>query len=46
MVQAEKELSVTLGRAVDLVERSAIQHSDNWIRRRSILANAKVIYAR
>jgi uncharacterized protein len=46
LVQAERELSGVLGKPVDLVERSVIEQSANWIRRRSILANTKTIYAR
>ncbi len=46
LIQAEIELSGIMGKPVDLVERSVIEQSDNWIRRRSILANTKTIYAR
>jgi uncharacterized protein len=44
LIQAERELSHLVGRSVDLVERSVVEQSQNWIRRRSILANAKTIY--
>jgi predicted nucleotidyltransferase len=33
-----------LGRSVDLVEREAIEQSRNYIRRRSILAEAEPVY--
>jgi len=46
LVQAEGELSRMMGKPVDLVERSVVEQSDNWIRRRSILANTRNIYAR
>ncbi len=46
LIQAEEELSGLLGRPVDLVERSVVEQSDNWIRRRSILANTRTIYVR
>lgn len=41
----ERELGDILGREVDLVERSAIEQSENYVRRRSILENTEVIYA-
>jgi len=41
----EEELSALLGRKVDLVSRRAVERSDNWIRRRTILENAQVWYA-
>lgn len=37
----EDELSVILGRRVDLVSRRAIEHSPNWIRRQAILESAE-----
>ncbi len=40
----EEELSVILGRKVDLVSRRAIERSDNWIRRKAILSTAEPIY--
>lgn len=39
-------LEMLLGRPVDLVEREAIEASRNYIRRRNILAEAEVVYAR
>jgi len=43
-MHAEEELSRILGREVDLVERSAIESSYNYIIRQSILQSAQVIY--
>jgi predicted nucleotidyltransferase len=40
----ERELVDILGREVDLVKRSAVEHSSNWIRRREILETARTIY--
>jgi len=44
LVEMEDELKVLLGREVDLIDRRAIEQSDNYIRRREILGTAKVIY--
>jgi predicted nucleotidyltransferase len=41
----QNELKEIFGRDVDLVERRAIETSENYIRRKSILNNTKVIYA-
>ena len=38
-------LETLLGCRVDLVERKAIEQSRNYIRRRSILADAELLYA-
>ena len=46
MVDAELELATIFGRPVDLLERSAVERSENWIRRRRILESASTIYAR
>jgi uncharacterized protein len=46
VIQAEQELSELLGRPADLVEKPVIEQSENWIRRREILATARVIYGR
>ena len=40
----EEELSRLVGRPVDLVNRGAIERSDNWIRRQAILGSAEPIY--
>ena len=45
LVQAEEELSKIVGIPVDLVERSVVEQSENWIRRDSILSRTKTIYA-
>lgn len=42
--EMEGELSAMFGRKVDLVEKGAIQRSDNYIRRGHILTTAKVVY--
>ena len=44
-VAMEDELSEILGRNVDLVSRRAVEKSSNWIRRKSILENARTYYA-
>jgi len=45
LVEMENELSAMFGRKVDFVEKGAIERSENYIRRRSILSTAKVVYA-
>ena len=45
LVDMEDELSKLFGRKVDLVTRSAIENSRNYLRRNMILHSAKVIYA-
>jgi predicted nucleotidyltransferase len=45
LVRMQYELKEIFGRDVDLVERRAIEKSENYIRRKSILNNTKVIYA-
>jgi len=44
VIAAEEELSQLVGRRVDLVERSTVEQSENWIRRNSILSTARIIY--
>ena len=44
-VRMEDELVAILGRKVDFVDRWAVEHSENWIRRKAILGSAEVIYA-
>jgi len=46
IVAAESELQQIFGRPVDLLERSSVERSENWIRRRRILDSARTIYAR
>lgn len=45
LVHMQNELKEIFGREVDLVERRAIEKSENYIRRKNILQNTKVIYA-
>ena len=40
----EEELEIILGREVDLVERQAVEQSENYIRRRHILSMMEPIY--
>ena len=40
----EQELEAILGRKVDLVEREAVEQSENYIRRRHILRSLKPVY--
>ena len=40
----EEELGAILGRQVDLVEREAIEQSENYIRHRHILQNEEPVY--
>jgi len=44
MVHAQDELASMVGRSVDLVSRRPIEKSENWIRRRSILGSARLLY--
>ena len=46
VIRAEEELAELLGRPVDLVQRSTVEKSENWIRRNHILKTARTIYAR
>lgn len=41
----QRDLSNLLGRSVDLVSRTAVENSRNWIRRKAILESARLIYA-
>jgi len=45
LVHMQEELTVIFGRSVDLVSRTAVEKSENWIRRRAILEGAERIYA-
>ena len=45
LVDMEDELKDVFGRQVDLVEKESIVRSENYIRRKNILENTKVIYA-
>ena len=44
LTRMEKELKQLFGRKVDLVDRRALEQSDNYIRRKHILESAEVIY--
>ena len=44
-VDMQDELEAIFGRKVDLVSKSAIERSRNYIRRKNILNSAQVIYA-
>lgn len=44
LVNMQEELAGILGREVDLVEREAIEASENYIRRRHILQTEEPIY--
>jgi predicted nucleotidyltransferase len=45
LVTMQEELEAILGREVDLLERVAVERSENYIRRKNILSNLEVIYA-
>jgi predicted nucleotidyltransferase len=45
LVTMEDELSQIIGRRVDLVERLAVERSENYIRRRNILSSLEMVYA-
>ena len=45
LVRMQNELREIFGRNVDLVERRAVEKSENYIRRKNILSNTRVIYA-
>ena len=44
LVRMEEELTALLGRTVDLVERAAVEQSENYIRRRHILQSLEPVY--
>jgi predicted nucleotidyltransferase len=43
--QMEAELTILLGRKVDLITRQGIETSRNYLRRHEIISSAQVIYA-
>lgn len=45
LVRMQEELKAILGREVDLVERTAIEHSKNYLRRKAILSSLEIVYA-
>jgi len=44
LVRMQEELEMLLGREVDLVERRAVEKSQNYIRRKHILSTAEPLY--
>jgi predicted nucleotidyltransferase len=44
LVRMEDELQALFGRPVDLVERSGVEQSENYIRRRHILSTLEPVY--
>ena len=44
-LQMQDELKILFDREVDLIIKSAIDRSENWLRRKNILDSAKTIYA-
>lgn len=44
VVHMQDELKEILGRNVDLVERKAVERSENYIRRKHILSSVETIY--
>jgi predicted nucleotidyltransferase len=44
LVDMQEELSELLGKKADLVERKAIEQSENYIRRRHILKSVETVY--
>ncbi|MEW6355533.1 MAG: nucleotidyltransferase family protein [Planctomycetota bacterium] len=44
VVRMQEALEKILGRKVDLVERKAVEQSENYIRRKHILREAQVVY--
>ncbi len=44
LVTMQDELEAILGRKVDLVEREAVEQSENYIRRRHILQSEEPVY--
>ena len=43
-VEMEEELQSIIGRKVDVVEKKAVERSENYIRRRHILDHQRSIY--
>lgn len=44
-IQMRQELETLFGREIDLIVKTAIAKSENWLRRQQILESAQVIYA-
>lgn len=45
LVNMEHELADLTGRNIDLIEKQAIENSNNWLRRNEILNTAQMIYS-
>ena len=45
LMSMEEELQMLFERHVDVVERRLVETSRNWVRRRNILQNARLLYA-
>lgn len=45
LVTMQQELEQIVDRSVDLIEKRAIEKSENWIRRNEILNTAQVLYS-
>lgn len=45
LVDMQDELEEIFGRKVDLIQKEAVEQSENYIRRRSILDSYQVLYA-
>ena len=45
LAHMEQELEEILGRKVDLTDRTAVEQTRNYIRRRAILDSARTVYA-
>lgn len=43
-LQIQDEFQAIFGRKVDLIVKSAIERSDNWLRKKNILESAQIIY--
>jgi len=43
-LQMRQELQTLFNRKVDLIEKTSIERSQNWLRRRNILESARTIY--
>lgn len=44
LIGAEEELEQLLNRKVDLVNKSSVEQSHNWLRKQNILSSSQVIY--
>ncbi len=44
LVNMESELGIIFNKKIDLVEKTAISSSENYLRRKGILENAQIIY--